>query len=232
MEDKHGKVYLVSTPIGNLKDITFRAVETLKRVPLIAAEDTRHSKVLLSHYNISTPLISYFEHNKFSRIPKLMDHLKGGNDLAVITDAGTPGISDPAYRLVREAINHSINIESIPGPSAFLAGLSSSGLPTDRFIFEGFLPPKKGRKKRMLSVENEEATLIYYESPNRLLRTLKQLKETLGDRPAVVARELTKLYEEIKRGTLSELYSYFDKKKPKGECVILVGKNDEDVYFE
>jgi len=232
VEDKHGKVYLVSTPIGNLKDITFRAVETLKRVPLIAAEDTRHSKVLLSHYNISTPLISYFEHNKFSRIPKLMDHLKGGNDLAVITDAGTPGISDPAYRLVREAITNSINIESIPGPSAFLAGLSSSGLPTDRFIFEGFLPPKKGRKKRMLSVENEEATLIYYESPNRLLRTLKQLKETLGDRPAVVARELTKLYEEIKRGTLSELYSYFDKKKPKGECVILVGKNDENVYFE
>ena len=232
MEDKHGKVYLVSTPIGNLKDITFRAVETLKRVPLIAAEDTRHSKVLLSHYNISTPLISYFEHNKFSRIPKLMDHLKGGNDLAVITDAGTPGISDPAYRLVREAITLSINIESIPGPSAFLAGLSSSGLPTDRFIFEGFLPPKKGRKKRMLSVENEEATLIYYESPSRLLRTLKQLRETLGDRPAVVARELTKLYEEIKRGTLSELYSYFDKKKPKGECVILVGKNDENVYFE
>jgi len=232
VEDKHGKVYLVSTPIGNLKDITFRAVETLKRVPLIAAEDTRHSKVLLSHYNISTPLISYFEHNKFSRIPKLMDHLKGGNDLAVITDAGTPGISDPAYRLVREAITLSINIESIPGPSAFLAGLSSSGLPTDRFIFEGFLPPKKGRKKRMLSVENEEATLIYYESPSRLLRTLKQLKETLGDRPAVVARELTKLYEEIKRGTLSELYSYFDKKKPKGECVILVGKNDENVYFE
>ena len=232
MEDKHGKVYLVSTPIGNLKDITFRAVETLKRVPLIAAEDTRHSKVLLSHYNISTPLISYFEHNKFSRIPKLMDHLKGGNDLAVITDAGTPGISDPAYRLVREAISLSINIESIPGPSAFLAGLSSSGLPTDRFIFEGFLPPKKGRKKRMLSVENEEATLIYYESPSRLLRTLKQLRETLGDRPAVVARELTKLYEEIKRGTLSELYSYFDKKKPRGECVILVGKNDENVYFE
>ena len=232
MQDKHGKVYLVSTPIGNLKDITFRAVETLKRVPLIAAEDTRHSKVLLSHYNISTPLISYFEHNKFSRIPKLMDHLKGGNDLAVITDAGTPGISDPAYRLVREAITLSINIESIPGPSAFLAGLSSSGLPTDRFIFEGFLPPKKGRKKRILSVENEEATLIYYESPSRLLRTLKQLKETLGDRPAVVARELTKLYEEIKRGTLSELYSYFDKKKPKGECVILVGKNDENVYFE
>ena len=231
MEDKHGKLYLVSTPIGNLKDITFRAVEILERVPLIAAEDTRHSKVLLSHFNISTPLISYFEHNEFSRIPKLMDHLKGGNDLAVITDAGTPGISDPAYRLVREAITLSITVESLPGPSAFLAGLTSSGLPTDRFIFEGFLPPKKGRKKRMLSVENEEATLIYYESPSRLLRTLKQLKETLGDRPAVVARELTKLHEEIKRGTLSELFTYFDKKKARGECVILVGKNDENVYF-
>ena len=231
MEDKHGKLYLVSTPIGNLKDITFRAVEILERVPLIAAEDTRHSKVLLSHFNITTPLISYFEHNEFSRIPKLMDHLKGGNDLAVITDAGTPGISDPAYRLVREAITLSISVESLPGPSAFLAGLTSSGLPTDRFIFEGFLPPKKGRKKRMLSVENEEATLIYYESPSRLLRTLKQLKETLGDRPAVVARELTKLHEEIKRGTLSELFTYFDKKKAKGECVILVGKNDENVYF-
>ena len=231
MEDKHGKLYLVSTPIGNLKDITFRAVEILERVPLIAAEDTRHSKVLLSHFNITTPLISYFEHNEFSRIPKLMDHLKGGNDLAVITDAGTPGISDPAYRLVREAITLSITVESLPGPSAFLAGLTLSGLPTDRFIFEGFLPPKKGRKKRMLSVENEEATLIYYESPSRLLRTLKQLKETLGDRPAVVARELTKLHEEIKRGTLSELFTYFDKKKARGECVILVGKNDENVYF-
>ena len=231
MDDKLGKVYLVSTPIGNLKDITYRAVEILQNVPLIAAEDTRHSKVLLSHYNISTPLISYFEHNKFSRIPKLMDHLKSGSDLAVITDAGTPGISAPAYRLVREAVSLSILIESIPGPSAFLAGLVSSGLPTDRFIFEGFLPPKKGRKKRMLSVENEEATLIYYESPKRLLRTLKQLKEILGDRPAVVARELTKLHEEIKRGTLSELYTYFDKKKARGECVILVGKNDKNVYF-
>ena len=231
MEHKNGKLYLVSTPIGNLKDITFRAVEILDSVPLIAAEDTRHSKVLLSHFNITTPLISYFEHNEFSRIPKLMDHLRGGNDLAVITDAGTPGISDPAYRLVREAITLSISVESLPGPSAFLAGLTSSGLPTDRFIFEGFLPPKKGRKKRMLSVGNEEATLIYYESPSRLLRTLKQLKEILGDRPAVVARELTKLHEEIKRGTLSELFTYFDKKKARGECVILVGKNDENVYF-
>ena len=231
MENKQSKVFLVSTPIGNLKDITFRAVEILRSVSLIAAEDTRHSKVLLSHYNILTPLISYFEHNEISRIPKLMYHLKAGNDLAVITDAGTPGISDPGYRLVREAISASIPIESIPGPSAFLAGLSTSGLPTDRFIFEGFLPPKKGRKKKLLAVQNEEATLIYYESPNRLLRTLKELKETLGNRPAVVARELTKLHEETKRGTLSDLYLYFDKKKAKGECIILVGKDDKNVYF-
>ncbi len=232
MYDKASKLFLVSTPIGNLADITYRAIEILNTVPLIAAEDTRHSKILLSHYNISTPTISYFEHNCFSRIPKLMEHLISGNDLAVITDAGTPGISDPAYRLVRKAISNSVIIESIPGPSAFLASLVLSGLPTDRFIFEGFLPHKKGRKKRILSVENEEATLIFYESPNRLLRTLGQLKEILGDRPAVVARELTKIHEEIKRGTLSELFSYFNKKKAKGECVILVGKNDENVYFE
>ena len=232
MGDKTGKLFLVSTPIGNLADITYRAIDILNAVSLIAAEDTRHSKKLLSHYNILTPMISYFEYNRFKRIPKLMEHLAGGNDLAVITDAGTPGISDPAYRLVREAISNLVTIESIPGPSAFLAGLVSSGLPTDRFIFEGFLPPKKGRKKRILSIEKEEATIIYYESPNRLVRTIGQLKEFLGDRPAVVTRELTKLHEEIKRGTLSDLYSYFDKKKPKGECVILVGKNDENVYFE
>ena len=232
MDDKTGKLFLVSTPIGNLADITYRAIEVLKTVSLIAAEDTRHSKKLLSHYHISTQMISYFEHNRFSRIPRLMKHLTSGKDLAVITDAGTPGISDPAYRLVRDAISNLVTIESIPGPSAFLTGLVSSGLPTDRFIFEGFLPPKKGRKKRILSVEKEEATVIYYESPNRLLRTLRQLKEILGDRPAVVTRELTKLHEEIKRGTLSTLYSYFNKKKPKGECVILVGKNDKNVYFK
>ncbi len=231
MDGLTGKLYLVSTPIGNLDDITYRAVKILGSVPLIASEDTRHSKKLLSHYNISTPLISYFEHNKFSRIPRLMNHIKNGNDLGVITDAGTPGISDPAYKLVREAISHSIIIESIPGPSAFLSGLVSSGLPTDRFIFEGFLPPKKGRKKRIMSVEDEDATLIYYESPKRLIRTLSQLKDLLGNRPAVVARELTKIHEEIKRGTLSELFLYFNKIKPRGECVILVGKNDQNVYF-
>ncbi|MBT7514664.1 MAG: 16S rRNA (cytidine(1402)-2'-O)-methyltransferase [Candidatus Marinimicrobia bacterium] len=232
MTEIAGKVYIVSTPIGNLGDMTYRAVETLKAVPMIAAEDTRHSRKLLDHYNISTPMISYYEHNRFTRIPKIIDHLNSGKDIAVITDAGTPGISDPAYKLIREALLHNIIIESIPGASASLAALVSSGLPTDRFLFEGFLPPKKGRKGRIARVENEQATLIYYESPKRLVRTLRQLLEGLGDRPAVVARELTKLYEEIKRGKLSDLLTYYTNKTPKGECVILVGKDDPNVYFE
>ncbi|MDC1038087.1 16S rRNA (cytidine(1402)-2'-O)-methyltransferase [Candidatus Marinimicrobia bacterium] len=232
MTEIAGKVYIVSTPIGNLGDMTYRAVETLKAVPMIAAEDTRHSRKLLDHYNISTPMISYYEHNRFTRIPKIIDHLNSGKDIAVITDAGTPGISDPAYKLIREALLHNIIIESIPGASASLAALISSGLPTDRFLFEGFLPPKKGRKTRLARVKDEQATLIYYESPKRLQRTLKQLLDELGDRPAVVARELTKLYEEVKRGKLSDLLSYYIQKPPKGECVILVGKDDPNVYFK
>ena len=232
MAQPAGKLFLVSTPIGNLSDITYRAVEVLKHVPLVAAEDTRHSKKLFAHYSIKTPMVSYFEHNRFSRIPKIVDHLNSGKDCAVITDAGTPGISDPAYRLVREVLNHSIIVEAVPGASALLPALVASGLPTDRFIFEGFLPPKKGRQKRISRVAGEEATLIYYESPKRLLRTLKQLYGICGDRPAVVARELTKLHEEIKRGTLSELCTYFSTNAPRGECVILVGKNDRNVYFK
>ncbi len=227
-----GKLFIVSTPIGNLGDITFRAVETLNNVQLIAAEDTRHSKKLLSHFNIATPVISYFEHNRFKRIPKIIEHLNDGDNVAIITDAGTPGISDPAYKLIRESIINNIIIEPIPGASASLAALVSSGLPTDKFLFEGFLPTKKGRKKKINTVKNIEATLIYYESPKRLNRTLKNLLETLGDRPAVVARELTKIHEDIKRGTLSELLLYFTSKHPKGECVILVGKDDKNVYFK
>ena len=231
MTAETGTLFIVSTPIGNLGDFTFRAVETLKLVSLVAAEDTRHSKKLFSHYNIHTPLISYYEHNKFTRIPIIIDHLLNGNDLALISDAGTPGISDPAYKLIREAIKEEITIESIPGASASLAALISSGLPTDRFIFEGFLPPKKGRKARISRVKDEQATLIFYESPKRLQRTLKDLLDELGDRPAVVSRELTKLHEEIKRGTLSELLSYFKTRSLRGECVILIGKNDQNVYF-
>ncbi len=231
MKEVAGTLFIVSTPIGNLGDITFRAVEILNQVHLIAAEDTRHSKKLLNHYGIVTPLISYYEHNRFKRIPKLIQHLNSGKDLAVITDSGTPCISDPAYKLIRESISNQIKLEAVPGASASLTALVSSGLPTDKFLFEGFLPPKKGRKRRISNIKNSEATLIYYESPRRLKRTLKNLLEILGDRPAVVARELTKIYEEIKRGTLSELLSYFSAKTPKGECVILVGKDDPNVYF-
>ena len=185
--------------------MTHRAITTLKEVSLVAAEDTRHSKKLFMQYEINTPLISYFEHNHSLRVSKLIKHMNEGKDLGLITDAGTPGVSDPAYRIVREAIKASIEVVSIPGASAVLAALVSSGLPTDRFLFEGFLPPKKGRKKRIESVKQVDATVIYYESPHRIGRALKQLYEILGDRPAVVARELTKLHEEFKRGTLSEL---------------------------
>ena len=227
-----GVLHLVSTPIGNMDDITYRAVDTLKKVSLVAAEDTRTSKKLFKHYMISTKLISFYEHNKYSRIPKLIGHLKRGNDLAIISDAGTPGISDPAYRIVRESLKNEIRITSVPGATAVISALVSSGLPTDRFIFEGFLPPKKGRKKRLEGIKDLDATIVYYESPRRLARTLNDLEIVLGDRPAVVARELTKLYEEYSRGTISELRRYYEKNIPKGEIVILVGKGNKNVYFK
>ena len=186
IKDNIGTLYLVSTPIGNLEDITFRAVNILKTVNLIAAEDTRRSKILLSRYNIKTKMISYYEHNKFQRLLRIEEVLKDNYDVAVITDAGTPAISDPAYKLVRRAIEIGSKIEPIPGASAVLASLVSSGLPTDRFIFEGFLPPKKGRKKIIENLKDVEATIIFYENSNRLKRTVKQLFEILGDRPAVI----------------------------------------------
>ena len=226
-----GVLHIVSTPIGNMDDMTFRAIDTLKKVPLVAVEDTRHSKKLFKHYMINTKTISFFENNEHSRIPKLIDHLVSGNDLALISDAGTPGISDPAYSIVRESLKNKIRISSIPGPSSVVTALVSSGLPTDRFLFEGFLPPKKGRKKRLEGVRNLEATIVYFESPHRLLKTLCDLETVLGDRPAVVARELTKLYEEYRRGTISELRRYYEKNIPKGEIVILVGKENENVHF-
>lgn len=231
MDCQYGILYLVSTPIGNLGDITFRAVETLKKVKVIAAEDTRHSKRLLHHYGIQTSLLSYYEHNKEIRIPNIIEIIKSGDSVSLITDAGTPAISDPAYKLVRIAIKNKIKVESVPGASAVLASLVPSGLPTDRFIFEGFLPQKKGRKKRIESMQRELATIILYESPKRLVRTLKQLAEILGDRPAVVAREITKIHEEYIRGTLIDLHAHFIEKSPKGECVVLIGKKDENVYF-
>ena len=227
-----GTLYIVSTPIGNLSDITYRAVEILKTVDIIAAEDTRRSRILLSNYNIKTKMISYFEHNKYQKIHKIQEILQSGKHVAVITDAGTPAISDPAYKLVRRAISIGSKIEPIPGPSALLASIVSSGLPTDRFIFEGFLPPKKGRVKRMEKLIDESATVIIYENTLRLKRTIKQLLEIIGDRPAVICRELTKLHEETIRGTLSGLLDLLDNKKLKGECVLLIGKDDKNVYFE
>ena len=226
-----GVLYIVSTPIGNLEDITFRAIRILKDSSLIAAEDTRRSKVLLSHYNISTPTISYYEHNRYTRIPKLVDHLIDGEDIALITDAGTPGISDPAYRLIRAAINSDCRVESIPGASASLAALVASGLPTDRFIFEGFLPHKKGRKGKLEKVKDIDATIIFYESPNRLVRTLKDILEYIGDRPIAIGRELSKKFEEIMRGRVSDILSHYNTNKPKGEFVIVIGKDDPNVYF-
>ena len=231
MDHTKGKLYIVSTPIGNLGDISLRAISTLKKVSLVAAEDTRHSKKLFTYHHIMTPITSYFEHNKNYKIPQLISKLNEGKDLALISDAGTPSISDPGYRIVREAINHDIEIVSLPGSSAILAALVSSGLPTDRFLFEGFLPPKKGRLKRIERVKDFDGTLIYYESPHRLVKSLKQFSEILGNRPAVVARELTKIHEAIKRGSLFDLISFYSEKKVKGECVILIGKDDENVYF-
>ena len=232
MTNKLGTLYIVSTPIGNLADITYRAVEILNTVDIIAAEDTRRSRILLSNYNIRTKMISYFEHNKYHKIEIMKQKLLSGCDVAVITDAGTPAISDPAYKLVRAAINISCRVESIPGPSAVLASLVASGLPTDRFIFEGFLPPKKGRKKRIENLINESGTIIVYDNILRLKKTIKQMLEIIGDRPAVICRELTKMHEEIIRGTLSSLLELLDNQTLKGECVLLIGKDDKNVYFE
>jgi 16S rRNA (cytidine1402-2'-O)-methyltransferase len=198
---------------------------------LIAAEDTRQTRKLLHHYRISKPLISYYEHNRFTRIPQIINHLQGGGEVGLVTDSGTPGISDPAYRLIRAAIEAGVRVEPIPGASAVLAALVSSGLPTDRFRFEGFLPPKKGRKQRLTALGDENASVVFYESPRRLVRTLRDILQYIGDRPAAVCRELTKLHEEITRGTVSELSDYYTKHPPKGECVIIIGKDDPNVYF-
>tara|TARA_B100000029_G_scaffold461913_1_gene494013 strand:+ start:22 stop:714 length:693 start_codon:yes stop_codon:yes gene_type:complete len=227
----NGTLYIVSTPIGNLEDITFRAVNILKKVNFIASEDTRRSSILLNYYRIKKSLVSYFEHNEIKKNPEIINRIICGEDCALITDAGTPGISDPAYKLIRNAIDNNIRVESIPGPSAVLTALTSSGLPTDRFLFEGFLPPRKNRKSRLEKLNNQDATLIIFERFNRINRTLNDLKLILGDRPAVIARELTKLHEELLRGSISELLIYLEQNNLKGECVILIGKNKKNVYF-
>ncbi len=220
---------LVPTPIGNLEDITVRAIRVLKEVSLIACEDTRTSGVLLAHYDIPTPTTSYHIHNEHKKTPHLIDRMRGGESIALITDAGTPGISDPGFYLTRECVRNDIRVEALPGASALLPALTVSGLPCDRFVFEGFLPQKKGRSTRIKELSTDPRTTIFYESPYRIVKTLGQLTEVFGeDRPAVVARELTKKYEEVRRGTLSELFEEFDARgRIKGEIVLVVAGHSE-----
>ncbi len=205
--------------------MSFRAVEVLSRVDLIAAEDTRHAAILLRHYNINTQTTSYFDFNKEKKTPGLIKKLNRGDSIAIISDAGTPGISDPAFYMVREAIKDDIPVEAIPGPTAFVAALVCSGLPTDRFVFEGFLPAKKGRKTRLTELAEEKRTIIIYESPKKLLKTLKHLLEFLGDRRIVIARELTKKFEQFYRGNLKEILMDEELITLKGEFVIIIEGN-------
>jgi 16S rRNA (cytidine1402-2'-O)-methyltransferase len=218
-----GVLYVVSTPIGNLEDITLRALRVLKEVDLVAAEDTRKTGILLKHYQIKNKLTSYHDYNKEKKTLFLIQELVSGKEIAVVSDAGTPGISDPCYYLVREAIKQEIRVVPIPGSSALLSALVVSGLPTDRFVFEGFLPQKKSKRvKRLKELSSEKRTLIFFESPHRLIKTIEDLKEIFGERRIVVARELTKKFEEIIRGKISDVESYFERKKVKGEMVIVV----------
>jgi len=217
------RLILVPTPIGNLGDITFRAVEVLNSAGLILAEDTRTTRVLLNHYNISVPLQSHHKFNEHRSAEAICDRIEEGTLVALVSDAGTPGISDPGFLLVRRCLERNIEVESLPGPTAFVPALVNSGLPCDRFCFEGFLPQKKGRQKRLALLANEDRTMIFYESPFRVVKTLQQLAEALGkDRKASVSRELTKKFEETIRGSLESLIEHFTTRQPKGEFVIIV----------
>jgi 16S rRNA (cytidine1402-2'-O)-methyltransferase len=226
-----GTLYIVPTPIGNLSDITQRALETLKDVDLIAAEDTRHTQKLLQHYGISTKTISYHEHNEQQRSAELLDRLKEGSDIAIVSDAGTPAINDPGFRLVSLALQNDIKVISLPGPSAFVTALVASGLPTDEFFFGGFLPARAaGRRSRLLELAAVPGTLIFYEAPHRLAATLKDVSQILGPRNAVVARELTKIHEELRRGTLNELSEHYSgSQSVRGEIVLLIDRARDEV---
>ena len=222
---KSGRLYIVPTPIGNLEDITLRALTILKKVDLILAEDTRTSGKLLKHFDITTKKQSYHQHNEHKVLQSIVDRLVEGETMAVITDAGTPGISDPGFLLVRECIKNGIDVETLPGATAFIPALVNSGLPCDKFHFEGFLPQKKGRQTRLKELANFNTTLVFYESPHRLLKTLTQFAEFFGpERPASISRELSKLHEENARGTLTDLIKHFEAKSIKGEIVIVVGQ--------
>ena len=217
-----GTLYVVGTPVGNLKDLTLRALETLKTVELIACEDTRHTATLLRHYAVRTPMVSFHEHNERARTPELLQRLRRGGAIALVSDGGTPLISDPGWWLVRRAIDEGVPVSWIPGPTALIGGLVLSGLAMDRFVFEGFLPVKAGaRRKRLEALKEETRTVILYESPHRLLKTLQELAHILGDVSMVCARELTKTFEEVRRGRVSELVAHFEQHAPRGEFVVV-----------
>ena len=223
MANMTGKLYLVPTPIGNMGDITSRALEILKASEIIACEDTRHSGQLLTHFGIRKKLISYHDFNEEARLPLLLNILKGGGIVSVITDAGSPGLSDPAYRIIRAAIDNNFPVSPLPGANALIPALTGSGLPLDRFFFEGFLPNKSGaRQNRLLKLKELEHTLIFYESPFRIEKTVSDLLEVLGDRQGCVAREISKIYEEFIRGRLSDIKNIIESRKLKGEMVIVV----------
>ncbi len=222
-----GKLYLVATPVGNLSDMTFRAVETLKRVDAVLAEDTRNSKILFNHFDIQTPLESLHQHNEHQRLAGIIDRLQKGAVLAQISDAGTPGISDPGFLLARACVENDIPIEVIPGATAFVPALLKSGFALHRFVFEGFLPQKKGRQTKLLQMLSQPCTVVFYESPHKLLKTLQALKELgAGDRKISVSRELTKKFEETVNGSVDELILHFTAHSPKGEFVVVLQGTD------
>ena len=223
MGDSSGVLYIVSTPIGNLGDITFRAVDTLKSVDLIACEDTRQTVKLIRHYQIEKPLISLHEHNERQKTQGLIEQLKSGKSVALVSDGGTPLVSDPGWFLVHRALEEKMRVSWIPGASALIGGLVLSGLPAERFIFEGFLPVKSAaRKRRLEALKEEERTIIFYESPHRVIKLLEEIKEVFGDISLSLARELTKMFEEVRRERASELLSHFEKHPPKGEFVVIL----------
>jgi 16S rRNA (cytidine1402-2'-O)-methyltransferase len=227
--DRKVSLYLVPTPIGNRGDITLRALETLKRVDGILAEDTRTSGLLLAHYEIKKPLQSFHIHNEHKALEQLIERMNGGEVLALVSDAGTPGISDPGFLLVRETLNAGLTVECLPGPTALIPALVQSGFPTDRFVFEGFLPHKKGKQTMLKRLAEEDRTVVVYESPHRLVKTLEEMKTLFGQgRRISVSRELTKVHEETMTGTIEEVLSHFTKKEVKGEIVIVIdGKKEE-----
>lgn len=218
-----GKLYIVATPIGNLADLTFRAKEVLETADLIACEDTRHSGILLKHYSIKKPLLSFHSHSGKAKVDKIIEHLKKGDDVALISDAGTPGISDPAYSLIQAALKNNITIIPIPGSSAVITALCASGLPTDKFFYLGFLPVKKGRQTLFKKMAESDYTVVFYESPHRLLRTINELKKHLKPTAKIViAKELTKMYETFFRGTVADIAEKLPVGKPKGEYVVMI----------